>query len=425
LSAINDSFSGTNGICRLTGFFARNGVKEGNCCLPLSKAALTMHPFIFSNKIAPRLARHLAFWGIYFAGTLLLHLPDIRRWGLIDRDMLATAFADALSLLPIYLLAVYSAIYLILPIYLRKRKLSLFVWYALVLFMIAIPAGYTIIETKYMRRGYDSDVLDILSDALHSCMANLITIAVSAVIIKIMKDYWVRQRENELLAIENIQNKLHLLKMQMHPRILFASLQRIYFEIDGATREAPEMILKLSDLLSYLLYESESEQVPLSKELQMIENYLALKKLEYKKKIDIQLETSGQVHLVWITPGLFLPLLEIGIERSGAEIGIERSGPEIGIERSGAEIGIGPSRAVEQLTAVKVQLRAIGSTIYFRLTNNLPGMEIAKDPIVQKTLRTVNERLRSAYFQKCRLELQSATDSLSIVMELERNKRTI
>lgn len=357
-----------------------------------------MHPFIFSNKIGPRLARHLAFWGLYFAGTLLLHLPDIRRWGLINRDMLATAFADALSLLPIYLLAVYSAIYLILPIYLRKRKLSLFVWYALVLFMIAIPAGYVIIESNYARRGYDSDVLDIFSDALHNCMANLITIAVAAVIIKIMKDYWVRQRENELLAIENIQNKLHLLKMQMHPRILFASLQRIYFEIDCATREAPEMILKLSDLLSYLLYESESEQVPLSKELQMIENYLALKKLEYKKKIDIQLETSGQVHLHWITPGLFLPLLEIGIERSGT---------------------------VEQVTTARVQLRAIGSKIYFSLTNNLPGKEIEKDPIVQRTLRTVKERLRSAYFQKCRLDVQSTTDSLSIFMQLERNKSKV
>jgi hypothetical protein len=376
----------------------KNRVLKENCCLPLSKASLTMHAFIFSNKIAPRLARHLAFWGIYFAGTLLLHLPDIRNWGLIDRDMFATGFSDALSLLPIYLLAVYSAIYLILPIYLRKRKLSLLIWYALVIFTIAIPAGYRITEGNFMRRGYDSDELDIFSNALHACLANLTTIAVAAVIIKIMKDYWLRQRENELLAIENIQNKLHLLKMQMHPRILFASLQRIYLEIDGATREAPEMILKLSDLLSYLLYESESEQVRLSEEFQMIKNYLALKKMEYKQQIDIQWETSGQLDLHWITPGLFLPLLEIGIERSGS---------------------------MEPLTAVNIQLRAVGSKIYFSLANNMRGQEIAKDPVVQATLRTVRERLRSAYFQKCRLDLLSTTDSLTIVMQLERNKSKV
>jgi len=354
-----------------------------------------MHPFIFSNKIAPRLARHLVFWFLYFAGTLLIHLPDIRSWGVINRGIFVTAFSDALSLLPVYLLAVYSAIYIILPIYLRNRKLSLLVWYSLLIFTISIPVGYYIAEVDYMSRGYDSDELDFFATALHNCMANLITITTAAVIIKIMKDYWLRERENELLAIENIRNKLHLLKMQMHPRVLFVSLQRIYHEIDGGTREAPEMILKLSDLLSYLLYESESEQVPLSKEVQMIENYLALKRLEYKQQIDLRMETDGQLHLHGIAPGLFLPLLEIGIERSGG---------------------------VERLTIVTVQLRSIGSKIHFSLTNNTPGMEIANDPMVQTTLRTVRERLRSANYQKCKLELQSGTDGLTIVMQLERNK---
>ena len=50
------------------------------------------------------------------------------------------------------------------------------------------------------------------------------------------------------------------------------------------------MILK-SDLLSYLLYESDAEKVPLGKEVQMIENYLALKKLEYKRDLDIRVDT--------------------------------------------------------------------------------------------------------------------------------------
>ena len=376
-------------------FLQKNVVKEGDCWLPLRQSRLTMHPFIFSNKIAPRLARHLVFWVLYFAGTLLIHLPDIRSWGVINRDIFVTAFSDALSLLPVYLLAVYSAIYIILPIYLRNRKLSLLVWYSLLIFTISIPVGYYIAEVDYMSRGYDSDELDFFATALHNCMANLITITTAAVIIKIMKDYWLRERENELLAIENIRNKLHLLKMQMHPRVLFVSLQRIYHEIDGGTREAPEMILKLSDLLSYLLYESESEQVPLSKEVQMIENYLALKRLEYKQQIDLRMETDGQLHLHGIAPGLFLPLLEIGIERSGG---------------------------VERLTIVTVQLRSIGSKIHFSLTNNTPGMEIANDPMVQTTLRTVRERLRSANYQKCKLELQSGTDGLTIVMQLERNK---
>jgi sensor histidine kinase YesM len=354
-----------------------------------------MKAFIFSKQILPRLARHLAFWCFYFAVSCLIALPEFWRWGAINRGMLATIFGDALSFLPIYLLGVYSTLYLILPIYLRKRKLSLLFAYAFVLLAISIPAGYYVTEKNYMSRGYDSDVLDIFATALHNCMGNLITIAGAALIVKIMKDYWLRQRENELLAIENIRNKLHLLKMQMHPRILFVSLQRIYLAMDESTGEAPEMILKLSDLLSYLLYESESDQVPLSKEVQMIENYLALKKLEYKQEIDIQLATSGSLEGHWITPGLFLPLLEIGLER-----------------RAGAK----------RQTTVTVQLRAIGPKIFFTVTNDTPGKALAGDPIAQTTLRTVRERLRSATFQQSKLDLQSTAERLTILMQLERSR---
>jgi hypothetical protein len=377
-------------------FFAKNAAKEGNCCLPLSKAALTMRSFVFSKHIVPRLARHLVFWALYFADNLLTNMLDAEKWCQIDSGQFTAAVVDALRFLPLFVLAVYSALYLILPLYLRKRKISLLVCYTFVLLAITITGGYYIIKVSYPQASNDPGrSLQIFSSALHICMANLICVAGAAVIIKIMKDYWLRQRENELLALENIQNKLRLLKMQMHPRILFASLQRIYLEIGNGSREGPEMILKLSDLLSYLLYESESEQVPLSKEVQMIENYLALKKLEYKQQIDLRLETGGELDLHWIMPGLFLPLLEIGIERS---------------------IGM------DQLRAVTVRLRAFGSKIHFSLTNNTPGREVAKDPRVQMTLQTVKERLRSANFQKCKLDLQSGPDSLTIVMQLQRDK---
>jgi sensor histidine kinase YesM len=354
-----------------------------------------MNSFIFSHKMGPKLARHLAFWGLYFVGALLVALPAARGGGTSFNEVFATSMSDALGYLPIHLLAVYSTIYLILPIYLRKRKLSMLLWYALTLFTIAIPAGYYVTEVNFTSRGYDADALDFFAVALHNCMANLITITGGAVIIKIMKDYWLRQQESELLAIENIRNKLHLLKMQMHPRLLFASLQRIYLAMDKATSEAPEMILKLSDLLSYLLYESDSEQVPLSHELQMIENYVALKKLEFKQQIDLRFETSGQLQGHWITPGLLLPLLEIGIEGSGT---------------------------MKHLTAVTVQLQATSQKIHFTLTNNAAGAAIAKDKTVQATLRTVRERLLSANYQKSKLYLQPGADSLTIVMQLEKKK---
>jgi hypothetical protein len=393
-----------------------------------------MKRFFYSNKIAPRLARHLAFWIGYFLSVLLTHLPDIRNWTHTGHATFTRALKDAIAYLPPYLLAVYSAIYLVLPIYLKRRKLSLLVWYWLILLAITIPIGYLITEASYMQQGFDSDALDILGTAMHVCFGNLTTIMIAAVCIKIMKDYWLRQRENELLAIENIRNKLHLLKMQLHPRILFASLQRIYLEIERETRDAPEMILKLSDLLSYLLYESEAEKVPLSKEVQMIENYLALKKLEYKSNFNIRFETGssgnnigignsrgearnrgegnspgegnsrgegrnrGEAADHWISPGLFLPLLETGIERANA---------------------------IAQMTTVAVQLKTIGPMIMFSLKTDVPGKALAKDPAIQTAIRMVKERLSSSGLQRWKLDLLTGASHTTIVMQLEKHKTGI
>jgi sensor histidine kinase YesM len=355
-----------------------------------------MYSFVFSKKLAPRLARHLAFWGMYFVFTILTYLPPIiGAWVHVDRQQFADALFNTVAYLPVYLLSVYTALYFMLPRYLGRRNNGFLAFYAVFSMAVSILSGYFITKLIFTTHGYGGAGLDVLSMALQRCMADLITITGAAVIIKILKDYFLQQRENEMLAVENIRNKLQLLKMQMHPRILFASLRRIHMELDAGTRQAPEMILKLSDLLSYLLYESESDRVPLSKEVKMIENYIALKKLEYKGSTDIRFQTGSQGDPS-ITPGLLLPLLEIGIER-----------PD--------------DRPLK--TWVAIELRTAGGTIYFSLSNNMPGKEIVKEPSVQASLHAVRRRLQSSYYQKFKLEVYPAIASLTIVLQMAEDKK--
>jgi hypothetical protein len=360
--------------------------------------ALSMYPFVFSKKIAPRLARHLAFWGMFFVCAILTYLPPIGAWAQADRHLFAVALFDIVAYLPVYLLSVYSALYFMLPRYLGRRNTGFLALCALLSLAVSILSGYFITKLIFITHGYGGNWLDVLSMALQRCMADLITITGAAIIIKILKDYFLQQRENEMLAVENIRNKVQLLKMQMHPRILFASLRRIHMELDAGTRQAPEMILKLSDLLSYLLYESESDRVPLSKEVKMIENYIALKKLEYKGSIDIRFQTGGRRSDPSVTPGLLLPLLEIGVERPD-------DGP--------------------QKTRVAIELRTAGSTVFFSLSNNMPGKAIVREPSVQGTLEAVRKRLQSSSHQKFKLEVYPAIDSLTIVFQVEIDKKDV
>ena len=67
------------------------------------------------------------------------------------------------------------------------------------------------------------------------------------------------------LVAENINNKLQLLKMKIHPHILFECLQNVYRDIEAGNEHASEMILKLSELLNYLLYEGQQNHISLTR----------------------------------------------------------------------------------------------------------------------------------------------------------------
>jgi two-component system, LytTR family, sensor kinase len=356
---------------------------------------VTFYQFIFSTKRKHRVVRQLAFWMLYYLYTILTDLPDQQIKNFTDPALYRASLYDALEYLPVFLLSVYFSIYFILPKFLAKRNISFLILSSLLLIAVAVPSGYFISKAILEKSGGQWDELTLINRISRKCVNGLIIITGSAIIIKIMKDYSLRQGENEMLAIENARNKLQLLKMQMHPRILFGCLQNIYNDIDAGTLYAPEMILKLSDLLSYLLYEAESKQVSLDKEVKMIQNYIALKKIEYKNKLDIYFEMSGDMSTHYITPGLFLPLLEIGIAS---------------FEKP------------EKPIYVSIELKTNAAKIYFNLKNNIPGIQMMKMPSAQATLESTKRRLQIFHVDKFKLEVHSAADSFTIMLQLEQDQ---
>ncbi len=189
-----------------------------------------------------------------------------------DPYVYSGSLEDWLYFLPACLFSVYFSLYFILPVYLNKRKLSFLIISVLFLSIITLAYCYFISATFYSDNSESITWTETLLK-----WRGLPVIAGSALIIKIMKDYFLKQQESEKLAIENVNNKLQLLKMQMHPQILFDCLHEIYLDIEAGTIDAPERILQLSDLLSYSLYEAGSEEILLDKKIKMITNFRELK----------------------------------------------------------------------------------------------------------------------------------------------------
>jgi LytS/YehU family sensor histidine kinase len=109
---------------------------------------------------------------------------------------------------------------------------------------------------------------------------------------------------------ENVENQLGFLRNQVSPHFFMNTLNNIHSLIDINSEEAKESIIKLSKLMRHLLYESEAEQIPISKELEFVRNYVDLMRLRYSKKVSIDLEITGQVADKYIPPLLFTSFLE-------------------------------------------------------------------------------------------------------------------
>lgn len=135
-------------------------------------------------------------------------------------------------------------------------------------------------------------------------------IIAAAAAIKLVKHWWVKQKEKERLDKERIETELQLLKSQIHPSFLFNTLNNIYSLALRTSPKAPEMLLKLSDILSYMLYECNELEVPLEKEIKMLKDYMSLEKLRHGDKMEMNMQVKGDISNSMIAPLLLLRFIE-------------------------------------------------------------------------------------------------------------------
>ena len=124
-------------------------------------------------------------------------------------------------------------------------------------------------------------------------------------------DQWrlIRQLKNE-----NNDAELMLLKSQINPHFFFNTLNNLYGLTVEKSDKAPEVVLKISDMMRYTIYEGQKDKVPIEDELEYLETYIELHKIRYHKKVDIQFTHHIQGEGYRITPLLFVILLENAVK---------------------------------------------------------------------------------------------------------------
>jgi LytS/YehU family sensor histidine kinase len=137
-----------------------------------------------------------------------------------------------------------------------------------------------------------------------------ITIGGLAAAIKLLKYYYVKEQRNLQLQKEKAEAQLQLLKAQVHPHFLFNTLNNIYSHTQGKAPVAAQLVMGLSEMLRFMLYEGNQSLVPLSKELKMVQDYISLEKIRYDDHLDVHIDVPANTDDLHITPMLLLPLVE-------------------------------------------------------------------------------------------------------------------
>ncbi len=216
-------------------------------------------------------------------------------------------------------------------------------------------------------------------------------IIASAVIIKYVKSWWLKQKESERLEREKINAELQLLKAQVHPDFLFKTLNNIYTHALFSSPRTPGMLLKLSDLLSYMLYECERSVVPLEKEIAMMKEYMQLEKIRHNDEPEMEVNIKGDLTGKNIAPFLLLPFIENSFKHN--------------------------SQMTEQFW-INMDIRIDGDNFSMKLTNGIS--EIIHDHSLSSNgLANVQKRLTLLYPGKHELKITSEQEMLIVLLNIQ------
>ena len=129
-------------------------------------------------------------------------------------------------------------------------------------------------------------------------------------IILVIFNYYKNQKETATLLEQKRTSELNALKNQLNPHFLFNTLNNLYALTLEKSDIAPSVVLKLSDIMQYVLYEVKEPSIALSTEIKYIQNYLDLEEMRHGENIKVKLSIQGDISGIMLSPLLFLPFIE-------------------------------------------------------------------------------------------------------------------
>ncbi len=252
-----------------------------------------------------RLRWHLLFW------VVVVFYQVFDNMYRHDREFMPMVMA-VLPNVPFDMLSTYISVYFLLPRFLLKQKYFLFAFWLVIisipLIFIELLIGYYIQAPLLLTEELDLSFFTYDRFISVFILINSITLFASA--IKFIKLWFVFQQEKAQLKTQSLTSELALLRSQINPHFLFNTLNNIDSLVNINPDMASKSLIRLSEIMRYMLYEASEDFVSLDKELEYLKSFVSLQKLRLKAKNYVELNIEGKTNGKKIPPMLIIPFVE-------------------------------------------------------------------------------------------------------------------
>ena len=320
-----------------------------------SKRSLFTNPTY--NKISSiPISSQILFWLGYFSFNTI-------RWGNFYNDYLYSIKSNVIEF-PFHIILSYLFIFYLLPKLFNGKGIEFFT-------LLFISLGLTLVLKFQITYFFTSgDVLPEfagitskidLTYAINVILGEIYVIAFVTAI-KLAID-WTKQRQYLAATSEMLlENELKYLRSQIQPHFFFNTLNNLYSLTIDKSDKAPDLILKLSDLMKYFLYETGKEFQTLKNEISHIKDYIDIEKLRYDEALKVNFKIDGKTKKVLIKPLMLIPLVENAFKH-GARNSTKNGYIDITLKATKTLLDFRVENSFEKQTKkIKAQIGGIGLT---------------------------------------------------------------
>ena len=262
---------------------------------------------------------HLGYWACYLLLILIL-LGVYSKSGVNASDQVSRITNAFYSLFLFAFVPSFITFYLfyfiLFPKFLQQNKFLLSIIYGLLISVGAAVVGYLLLR-YFIESGLlldmDNGGKNGRTTAMRVIIIMTLVSAISGIMALIIKGFitWFNEiKLKELLKEKNYEMEIALIKSQLDPHLLFNTINNIDALIIKDGVKASNYLNKLSDIMRFMLYETKSDLIPLYKEIEYIEKYIALQKIRTSNANYVHFSFSGDVGSKRIAPMLFIPFIE-------------------------------------------------------------------------------------------------------------------